>query len=140
MSVFRLCVESALCVAKVWLFLFILFAENVRTAEPSPKEKIDRLQAQLGSSLPEVRQLAAEGLGKLGLRARASAPALTRALADPNPGVRAAAAVALTNIQRGDAVPALIKALAGTTDVEARTTIIRCFVHTGSKGRDAVPI
>jgi HEAT repeat protein len=46
-----------------------------------------------------VRQAAARALGEIGPEASAAAPALTRALGDPNTGVREDAALALVAIR-----------------------------------------
>jgi HEAT repeat protein len=60
--------------------------------------RIQSLIEALGNKDPEVRARIAEALGQLGRDAVGAVPALTRALQDPDDGVRAAAQKAIRQI------------------------------------------
>ena len=64
-----------------------------------------------------VRRFSAQALGAIGPDAKAAIPALTRMLGDDKPQAREAAVKALARMGPAG-VPALMKALAGTADVQ----------------------
>jgi HEAT repeat protein len=64
-----------------------------------------------------VRRFSAEALGAIGPDAKGAVPSLTKSLADSEPRVRAAAVNALGKMGPAG-VPALMKALSGTADVQ----------------------
>jgi HEAT repeat protein len=86
------------------------------------REEAERLLPQLSDPQPEVREAAAEALGRTG--AFESVPALIALLNDSERRVRWAAAGALGQIGSADAVPALVQALeekdAGLREVAAQ--------------------
>ena len=86
------------------------------------RRKADLLLARLADSEPDVREAAAQALGRLG--SFESAPALMRTLRDPDRNVRWAAIAALSDLGATDAVPALVELLkdrdAGTREAVAQ--------------------
>ncbi|HEX5137907.1 MAG TPA: HEAT repeat domain-containing protein [Planctomycetota bacterium] len=84
---------------------------------------VAKLKTQLGSSDEGERADAAHQLGKLGPRAKAAAPALTKALGDEASWVADLAFEALRGIGP-DSVPALVKGLA-SSDGEVRARAMR---------------
>jgi hypothetical protein len=65
------------------------------------------LTTALGAADPDLRRRAARTLRWIGPSARSAAPALTAAIKDADPSVRAEAALALGEIQREKAIPDL---------------------------------
>jgi len=85
-------------------------AETAGTMDPA---RLQRLVALLADADPAVRWWGAVGLVALGARAAPAEPALRKALADPAPNVRVAAAEAMAHLGRTDeALAALTEALA----------------------------
>ncbi|MBI3270477.1 MAG: HEAT repeat domain-containing protein [Planctomycetes bacterium] len=78
-------------------------------------EYLPRLAEALRDPEAPVRREAARALGKLGRRARGTAPALAAAVVDPDERVRAAASFALARVQPGspEAIPGICAALRG---------------------------
>jgi HEAT repeat protein len=78
----------------------------VQISQPSSEvaaKTLTVLVAGLGSSRPEVRQGAAESLGRLGRFAERAVPALQRLSSDSDEAVRRSSAVAVRSIRSGSA-------------------------------------
>jgi bilin biosynthesis protein len=93
-----------------------------RGGEPAVSVLVDALQ----SSLPETQYVAIRALGWIGPEAMASCPVLERYLSEPEPRLRLAACVALTEIAEAPekTVPPLLEA-ARHTDSELRRLAAR---------------
>lgn len=101
-------------------------------------EHLNKLQALLGDGDSAVRYWAAVGLTALGVRAKPASEALRKALQDPAPSVRIAAAEALAGLgAEAEAVPVLSACL---LDADPRVALQAAIAlwYLGEKARPAV--
>ena len=106
----------------------------------SRPDTIPALIEAMGDENGDVREEAADALGRIGPDARAAVPALTKALSDEHEGVRYYAALALAAIgpDAGAAVPALIRALRDEKDF-VRWKAARALGRIGPDAEAAIP-
>jgi len=106
----------------------------------SRPDTIPTLIEAMGDENGDVREEAADALGRIGPDARAAVPALTKALSDEHEGVRYYAALALAAIgpDAGAAVPALIRALRDEKDF-VRWKAARALGRIGPDAEAAIP-
>jgi len=102
---------------------------------------LERLIGSIGHEDAFVRRGVCRILATLGVHAKAAAPALTRALRDRDPIVRATAAEALGGLGESAAtsVVELVRALRSETDGYARAVLAKALGQLGAHAESAVP-
>ena len=112
---------------------------DLRDKGPAAVEALPALIHALSDKHRLVRLWATETLGGLGPAAQTSAGELTRFLEkESDPGVRAAAAKALAQIEGPHGIPALIRAL-GDKDLGVRRSAAFSLGEMGSAAQEAIP-
>ena len=100
--------------------------EVLRESQPANLDGVAPLERALANDpAPEVRAVAAQGLGYLGQES--SAPLLARALSDPNEEVRFWAALALETVPGGQAARALASAATADESERVRAAAVRAL-------------
>jgi len=116
------------------------FVARQALARIRPDDASFKLVADLLADAPEVRSPVARFLAEAGPKAAAAAPALRKAMEDPEPLVRLDAAVALWRIARDEkALPVALAVLDDPTPATRFTAALEIGHRFASEGKAAVP-
>ncbi|MDE2507918.1 MAG: HEAT repeat domain-containing protein [Planctomycetota bacterium] len=130
--------SAAACLCLISLHAASLTAGARAQVDKAARDQVQDLIRKIQDDDPEVREVAAEELRKLG--AKSAVTCLAELLKDPNPVVRGRAAYALSlpEIDARAAVPRLIAAL-DEQNPAALESIVDALAQIGSDASDALP-
>jgi len=114
---------------------YLLVRERIAAALVSSRDlgTLVIFRKALGNRNPDIRRIAALGLGALSDEA-AVEPLIVRALQDPDGNVQIAAAIALSGIQTQDALIAMAEVLKETPEQDVRRAISESFAANRTLG------